>query len=57
MIIDMEGDCMIHIRRYEYGDEFQISEIITKDLYTENIKDYEETKIKELAKNLNPDFI
>lgn len=57
MIIDMKGDCMIHIRRYEYGDEFQISEIITKDLYTENIKDYEETKIKELAKNLNPDFI
>lgn len=51
------GDNMIHVRRYKYGDEFQISKIITKDLYTENIKDYEEIKIKELANQLNKDFI
>ena len=48
---------MIWVRKYKKGDEYEISKIITKDLYSENIKDYKKEDIDKLSKTLNPQFI
>lgn len=48
---------MINVRRYKDGDEIYISELIAKDLYSENIKDYKKADIDKLVKTLNADFI
>lgn len=48
---------MITVRKYIDGDEYEISKIIAKDLYTENIKDYPRESIDKLVKTLNKDTI
>lgn len=48
---------MITVRKYIDGDEYEISKIIAKDLYTENIKDYPKESIDKLVKTLNKDTI
>ncbi len=48
---------MIIIRRYQDGDEFEISKIIEKDLTTENVKDYKKEYVDKLIKTLDPNFI
>lgn len=48
---------MITVRKYIDGDEYEISKIIAKDLYTENIKDYSKESIDKLVKTLNEDTI
>ena len=48
---------MIWVRKYKKDDEYEISKIITKDLYSENIKDYKKEDIDKLSKTLNPQFI
>ncbi len=47
----------INVRRFKNGDEYKISEIIRKDLYSENIKDYPKESIDKLADTLSPEFI
>ena len=48
---------MISIRKIKNGDESDISKIISKDLTTENIKDYKKEKINNLINTLTPNFI
>ena len=48
---------MIWVRKYKKDAEYEISKIITKDLYSENIKDYKKEDIDKLSKTLNPQFI
>jgi len=47
----------LKIRRFTKGDEYQISEIIKKDIYKESIKDYSKESLDTLAKRMNPKFI
>lgn len=48
---------MITVRKYIDGDEYEISKIIAKDLYTENIKDYSKESIDKVVESLNEDTI
>lgn len=48
---------MVTVRKYIDGDEYEISKIIAKDLYTENIKDYSKESIDKVVESLNEDTI
>ena len=47
----------IKTRRFIKGDEKEISKIIIKDIYHENIKDYPKKIIDILAKRMTPEFV
>lgn len=47
----------IKTRRFIKGDEKEVSRIIIKDIYHENIKDYPKKSIDILAKRMTPEFV